>query len=316
MSTQSDYGQPTYTRPGVDDEAREALNTLHAELTRIADDLSGEQLERTRQFTRLRSALADADQAAADQARAARRLAARVDWLERRLRATGTIPVADLGGAGPEALGLAAAVVLGRDAEESLLDPAGRASLKTTAEAFARLEDERDQAAEDVLKISAALESTARTDLTHAQQLARFDAAEQRLAFAATAVAENLRFARAARERLNEDDRSREELAPVIEAGLEARATLEASLRTRLATEVARGALLPAWFSADLGPEPVDQDSAADWLTAAADASTHRLVYGIDDTRSVLGPRPAPTEPKHRRTEYARLAAELNRLDA
>lgn len=315
MSTQSAYGQPTYTRHGVDNEAREALNAIHDELTRVAADLSAEQVERTRQVNQVRFALASTERDTAELARTTRRLTARVGWLEDRLRASGTIPVADLEAISPESKDLAETVLAGRDAEESLLDPAELATLATTVDSFARLGEERDQAAEDVLNISADLESSSRTDPTHAHQLARFGAAEQRLAFATKAVADNLRFARSAQARLALDTESRAELTPTITVGQEAQEALEAELRTRLTDEVARGALLPPWFSTDLGPEPLDEASATTWLTTAANALTHRLVYTVTHPQSLLGPPPTPADPKHRVTDHARLTADLNDLD-
>lgn len=308
------HEQDSYTERVIDVEAREALNVLHTNLTNLAAELSAEQQERTWQFDQMREAAQDAQRDLAGLARSSRRLAARVRWLEQRLRADSEVPQADLDQHDPELLDLAGAVLAGRNAEEGLLGGPELESVQHIVDSFARLELERDQAMADMLAVSAALESTRRDDPERAREVARFGAAEQRLAFSRAAVDENVHFARAARDRLAQNDERRTALAPVIDAGLQAQDALETGLRNQLSATVAGGALPPTWFTADLGPAPTTGAESA-WLAAAADALAYRLVYGIADSSSVLGPRPGESEPKHQAGEYDRLGAELDALD-
>lgn len=314
-NSQGLHEQDSYTEHTIDVEAREALNVLHTNLTSLAAELAAEQQERTWQFDQMRTAVDDAQRDLAGLARSSRRLAARVRWLEQRLRADSGIPLADLDQHDPELLELADAVLAGRNAEEGLLDGPGLESVQNIVDTFARLELERDQAMADMLKVSAELESTGRDDPGRAREVARFGAAEQRLAFSRDAVDENQRFARAARDQLAQNAARRAELTPVIKAGWAARDALEAGLRKQVGATVAGGALPPIWFTADLGPAPTAGAGPA-WLLAAAGALAYRTVYGVRDSSSVLGARPGESEPKHRASEYDRLSGELDALDA
>jgi hypothetical protein len=314
-SAQGLHEQDSYTEHTIDVEAREALNVLNTNLTALAAEQSAEQQERTWQFNQMREAAEDAQRDLAALARSSRRLAARVRWLEQRLRADSDVPPADLDQHDPELLELAGTVLTGRNAEEGLLYGPELESVQRIVDSFARLELERDQAMADMLTVSAALESTRRDDPERAREVARFAAAEQRLAFSRAAVEENQHFARAAREQLAQNDERRTALAPVIDAGRLAQDALEAGLRNQLGATVAGGALPPTWFTADLGPAPAESAEPA-WLAAAAGALAYRLVYGIDDSSSVLGPRPGESAPKHQAGEYDRLSAELDALDA
>lgn len=247
---------------------------------------------------------------ATDMVRTVRRLTARVEWLEEQLRASGTIPVADLDSADDALLDLADAVLNGRDAEEKLLEPSARAALQAAVDRFARLEQDREQATGEVLAISAAVESSARTDPVHVHHLSRFATAEQQLAVATAAVADHAPSARASKKRLAEDDEMRAALAETIAAGIKAEAALNTRLRTRIAGEASRGALMPSWFSAALGPAPAR--AAAVWFDLAVRSLAYRFIYDVTDTGSLLGPEPAAAAPKHQRSSHDRLGTSID----
>jgi hypothetical protein len=249
-----------------------------------------------------------------DTGKALRRLAARVEWLEERLRASGSAPEADLEPAIEHWEDLADAVQAGRDAEESLLDPKVREQLTADVEEFARLEEDRDRAAQTVLGISTELQSTRRGDPLHRRNAEQFTSAEQRLAVATDLVAGRIPAARSAQARLAEDDKRGTSQGPTIDAGREAAQELESLLRERLEGEVRRGAVMPAWFCAEFGhaPGPVD---AADWLDAAVGVLGYRLVYEVDDQRAALGTEPASGPLRHPFDEYWRLRVVVNKLE-
>ena len=209
---------------------------------------------------------------------------------------------------------LADAVQAGRDAEESLLDRRVREQLTAAVEEFARLEEDRDRAAQAVLGISTELQATRRGDPRHRRNAAEFTAAEQRLAVATDLVAGRTAAARSAQARLAEDDRRGADQGPVIDAGREAARELDSLLRERLEAEVRRKAVMPAWFCAEFGhaPGPVD---ATEWLDAAVGVLGYRLVYEVDDQRTALGTEPAPGPLRHPFDEYWRLRSVLTKLD-
>lgn len=315
MTTQPIDGQPRYadySDYAVDADAREAIETLHTDLRA----LSAQGAEATRRLDLAHTAALAARRSAADNAGALRRLVARVEWLEDRLRAAGTVPVAELDRVDAAARDLARAVLDGLDAQESLLQPSERASLLATVEAFRGLERERDVAGRDVLAISTVLETTARTDPAHFDQTARFKDAERRYAQAAKAVSENAPTARTAQDRLTHDAERRVAVEPTLATGGRAEIELDNALRGRLAHEVERGALMPSWFSEVLGPAPAGGGSTAAWYDVASAALAYRLVYGIEDVAALLGPAPDPDAPLHRAEEYDRLVSELRELGA
>ncbi|WP_194908278.1 hypothetical protein [Catenulispora rubra] len=246
--------------------------------------------------------------------KALRRLAARVDWLEERLRASGGVPVADLEPAVEHWEDLADAVQAGRDAEESLLDARVRDQLTADVEEFAVLEADRDRAAQAVLSISTELQSSGRGDLRHQHNAQLFTAAEQRLAEASALAAGRARAAQSARARLAEDAERGASQGPVIDAGREALQELDSLLHEVLEVEVKRGAVMPAWFCAEFGHAPGRADSA-EWLDAAVGVLSYRLVYEVDDQRIALGAEPAAGPLRHAFDEYWRLRSLVNRLD-
>jgi len=251
--------------------------------------------------------------------RTLRTLAARVAWLEERLCEAGTLTPADLDTGDEETMRLAAAVLAGSDAEERLLAQRERAAYEAAVEWYAQLEREREEATRELLAIGAAAGSTARTDPVHVRQLARFAAAEQRLAEASSAAEGYASTARNARGRLAADETQRAEWAETIDEGVEAALSLTGRLRDRLTAQLSRGTLLPGWFTGELGPGPsasagASRADGASWLEVAVAALAYRTVYGIDDVGTLLGPPPGPGAPQHQRVAHRRLRGWLARL--
>jgi hypothetical protein len=250
-----------------------------------------------------------------DLGKAVRRLVARVDWLEQRLRDSGEAPAADLEPADEHWEDLADAVQAGRDAEESLLDDRVRNQLAADVEEFARLEDDRDHAAQAVLAISTELQASGRADPRHRRNAELFTAAEHHLAEATALVAARTPKARSAQARLAEDEQRGESLAPAIDAGHEAAAELDALQRELLEAQLRRAAVMPTWFCAEFGHAPAWAASEEQWLDAAVGVLVYRLVYEVEDQRTALGPEPASGPLRHPFDEYWRLRALLSRLE-
>lgn len=246
--------------------------------------------------------------------RTLRRLTARVDWLEQRFRETGDLPTADLALDGGRLDDLAEAVFAGRDAQECLLDAGARARLTADLDEFARLELERDEAAEHVMTIGKVLQATRRDDPLHLSHAERFASAERRLTAATGAVARRQASARASAARLVDDDERTTSLAPMIDAGRRADADMAALLRDAVQAEVERHALMPSWFADALGHAPGWVVSGAEWLEVAALVLAYRVVYEVSDEQEALGVEPVVGPRRHQFDEFQRLRGVLKGL--
>lgn len=246
--------------------------------------------------------------------RTLRRLTARVDWLEQRFRESGDLPTAALDLGGQDLDDLAEAVFAGRDAQECLLDAGVRERLAADLDEFARLELERDEAAENVMTIGKVLQATRRDDPLHLSHAERFSAAERRLAVATEVVRGRQAAARSSAARLVDDDERGTALAPLIEAGRRADADLATLLRDLVQAEVERHALMPAWFADALGHAPGWAVSGSEWLEVAALVLAYRVVYEVSDGQEALGAEPAAGPRKHQFDEFQRLRGVLKGL--
>ena len=314
MTARPLYEEPSYPEYAIDAEAREQIDLLRADL----GSLAAAQDEASRRLDHLYSVALLSSRDTAELARSVRRLAARVRWLEEQARAADSGQIADLAVADAELLDLADAMRAGWDAEDRLLAPDVRAGLQGAVDWYARIEQKQAEAAQEIMSISAALASSTRTDPVHQRQIGRFAEAEQRLAAASDALAKAAPSAQRSRDQLDADDERRADLGPDIESGRAAQGALDASLYELIVRETERGALLPTWFLAVLGPAPgpdTDADSRAAWFGAATGVLAFRLAYGIDDPESALGPAPGPNGPEHHADNHTRLTAALNALE-
>jgi hypothetical protein len=271
------------------------LPTLVQAVARIDDEVDRLQAERTETG----SALSRHDQQLRELSAAVRRLSTQVSWIEQHIRSSGAAQSVILDRPDPELDALAASAESGRRAWEGLLSTFARTSLETTVATHRDAVAQHRAAVGELLETCATLAETdpdepadvqARTVYRHAR--ASLISAEQR-------IAEVSHHAQAGRATLAEDDRVRERTRSTIADGEQAQARLLTRVRTRLATAVGEGALLPPWLTTPLGPMP-PADVAQRWMDVAAGLIAYRITYGVDDAENALGQLPEPA-PDHRR---------------
>ncbi|GAA4974418.1 hypothetical protein WHI96_05350 [Pseudonocardia tropica] len=270
-----------------------------------------EELTAALEAVRRRSLRAAADAAArvdeltatvADQAGRIERLHGELVRLDDRLRVATGVPDADLTPTGTDRE-LAATVLRGREHDRARLGDADRAAHRHDAAGPERWERERAAAVRAVLDASRAVADG--TDGT-AVLAGRFRAARDRLA--TVRAAEDGVRAAAARARTELDADAERELrdGAVAAAGRDAGSTLTGRLRDRLVAAVAAGHRLPPWFTTALGSGPPAPPE--DWYDTAVALLAHRVLYGITDTASALGP---PDGSAERAAEHAALARRM-----
>lgn len=234
-------------------------------------------------------------------------VAKQVQWLERRARAdSGEEPVA-LDAVDDRAKALCAAVREMYEQRDELLTADQRALLRKSVTVYDQSAAKLAKARTDMVAASRTLarvplESAEHTAAAFAFRTARnaIDAADD------TAQAQLAGRARNAAARLAEDQGATEAAQPAITAGKKARAQLETRVRTRIADEVARAALLPVWFTTVFGPLP-DRQNPQEWLEDATDAVLYRMVYGVTDPVLLLGVQPDPDEDSAQCQQWTRL---------
>ncbi|MFC1436054.1 hypothetical protein ACEZDB_36015 [Streptacidiphilus sp. N1-3] len=219
-------------------------------------------------------------------------VAKQVQWLERRARAQAQEEPVDLDAVDERAGVLGAAVREMYEQRELLLSEDDRIQLRRTVREQEQAAQRVVQARKDVVEASRVLARAPLESGEHAAAALKFRVARSTLEGAQTGPQQLLqKRAEQARESLVEDQADVKAAQPVLRAGTAARAELLTRVRTRIADEVARAALLPVWFTTAFGPLPDRQDPQA-WLEDATGAVLYRMVYGIDDPVLLLGAEP------------------------
>ncbi|GAA2679420.1 MULTISPECIES: hypothetical protein [Actinosynnema] len=232
-------------------------------------------------------------------------LRARLNLLERRLKATGSVPSADLDHWPAAVTTLARTVLAGQRVREDLLtetltqDLARRRALPEAVRAEHRLLLGRVvDLARDAAK--AAPDDDPAWQALHTRR-ARANTAlteQQRL------LPEAERDARAAAEQGQAAIRRHRQALPVHKKAVTALAELAARVRTRLGQILGEEQVLPVWFDRALGPAAPEHDLPA-WLELAVQVVVHRLAHSVTDPVLALGPR--PDEPGPRQEEHDEL---------
>jgi hypothetical protein len=243
-----------------------------------------------------------------------KRLATQVAWIEQHLRSSGAVRAVDLDHRDPELASLAATGDAGRRAAQDLLAPFARAALESTVADHGDAVGRQRAAEQAVLAACGALLDTERTERVHREARNGYLAAKAELAAAARQLAGLVERAEAGAARLAEDDEERRRTRSAITAGERAEAQLLTRLRTKLASAVGEGAMLPYWLTAPLGPMP-PPNSAQRWMDVAAGLLAYRITYGIDDPDQALGELPAgaPADRRRWHEELQRGVRELGR---
>ncbi len=246
--------------------------------------------------------------------RAVRRLAGRVGWLEQRLVASGAAELVDLDAVDGDLRRLAAAAESGREAEAGLMPSAHRAAREQLVARFETAKRQRDAAQQLVLESSGHLANLPVTAGQHRDAAEGFTTVGGRLKAAQRTVGELSASAGDAARALAEDDAARARVEERITAGRDAATALATRLRTRLIEVVGReDALLPGWFSLELGSGPGSAD-VAQWAALGARVLAYRITYGITDRQRALGAGPGAGAPEWRRQEHLALRQALDDL--
>ena len=279
-------------------------------VSRLNDDI--EHLIDSRRETR--TMVSEHDDAVRELAATVKRLAVRVAWIEQHLRNTGSARTVDLDHPDPDLIALAATAEAGRAAAGVLLTPVERATLAAELAGHAARLARHRSAIVELLAASEQLATGPQDGAARRQVRADYLAARARVADAAATVAAGVPGAGTARSRLAEDDVERERTATVVAQGERAERELLTRLRTRVASAVGAGAMLPAWLTGPLGPMPA-AGAAQRWTDVAAGLLAYRITYAVADPADAIGELPPEVGERRRRwhADLGRGVRELRR---
>jgi hypothetical protein len=278
------------------------LSSMDARLNQLGNGLREAELRALAQDSAMRETTA-----------LARRLAARVEWLERNIRLTETAPEVDLDAAVPQLRELARAAETGNRARAGLLSPSARSGLAEAVQKHTDAVREFRSHREATLQACATLAGTGLHEGVHGAAVARFQGSVADMDLARQQLGRLAGAALDARRRLWEDDEEQARLAPELVGSDRAGDELNDVLRGRLAEAVGTGALLPGWFTDALGPMPPAHDTAG-WMDAAVSLLAYRITYEVTDPVLALGPDPEGTVEPRRRAWRDELAKQFTRL--
>ena len=293
----------------------QTVDAVVGELPAIADAVAridGEVARLQAERTETGSALSRHEAQLRELTAAVKRLATQVAWIERHIRSTGSARSVSLDHRDPELSSLAATGEAGRRAGQELLAPFVRSSVEGAVRGHRDALAQRLSAGRDLLQACGLLVESRRGDEAFTRARTGYQRARAALLVAERQVASLEAEAKAGVVRLAEDDEARRRGRAGIDAGERAEAQLLTRIRTKLASAVGDGALLPAWLTTPLGPMP-PADSAQRWMEVAAGLIAYRITYGVDDEENTLGDLPR-TAPAHRRRWHEELRRGVREL--
>ncbi|HEY6798192.1 MAG TPA: hypothetical protein VI248_26230 [Kineosporiaceae bacterium] len=243
-----------------------------------------------------------------------KRLTVQVAWIEQHLRSSGSAWTVDLDHADPDLIGLAATAEAGRAAAAVLLGPPDRATLVSDVSRHADAVTRHRAAIGALLAACERLASGDREGAARRQTRSEYQVARTAVTERAALVAACVEPAEQARARLAADDAERERVAGTVAEGERAERELLTRLRTRIASAVSDGAMLPAWLTGPLGPMPA-AGAAQRWTDLAAGLLAYRITYGVTDPADAVGELPASAGERRRRghADLGRGVRELRR---
>jgi hypothetical protein len=248
-----------------------------------------------------------------DGKRLLKRLASRVEWLERHIRQSPDTETVSFDDDTQETRKLIRAVELGLNAEATLLTAARRQGLEAAISRYQAAVQHRDTQRQAVLAAAEILAASLPQKEQHSQAAAAFKAAVPKARQAQTNLPTLAEAATEARAELAEDDTQRAGQILVISAGQKSAKKLRWQMRGRLADALNQQLMLPTWFITVLGPLPPAKDTDA-WMDTATDVLVYRATYQITDPIVALGSPPGGP-PTRRFARYERLKRELRRWD-
>jgi hypothetical protein len=281
----------------------EAVSRLDADIERLID---------SRKETR--STVARHDEGLRDLTGTVKRLAVQVAWIEQHLRSTGSVRTIDLDRPDPDLVALAATAEAGRAAAGVLLSPVERATLAAELAGHRAWLGRHRAALRDLLAACERLAAAGPDGAAHRQARADYLSARSRIEDAAASLDRGVGAAREGRARLAEDGVERQRTASAVAEGERAERELLTRLRTRIASAVGDGVMLPAWLTGPLGPMP-PAGTAQRWMDVAAGLLAYRITYGVTDPADAVGEVPSGAGERRRRwhADLGRGVRELRR---
>ena len=239
------------------------------------------------------------------------RLFSHMRWLERAVATAGELPVADLDKRDAATRALAGRVAKARRARGQLLDEGRKAVLRLTAARPDQIAEQNAQAVDKAVEKSQGLLNLDPERREHPRRASEFNEAVKKVRATVAEYKEAEQEAQAAQKELDEDAELAERLGPAVMDGEQAQSQLKRRMRARLDKAVADSALLPAWFTNALGhTPPAGQES--EWVSTAVDVLAYRVVNGVKDPLSPLGPAPGLTDDAY--DEYRDLRRQLRSM--
>jgi outer membrane murein-binding lipoprotein Lpp len=233
--------------------------------------------------------LAEVTSTADDAASTSRRVEQRLRLLERRLRASGGTPAAELDKWPADFKALVAAVRTGRELSGHVLTDLQRASYVGRIDApnyLRRLQVEKRE------KMIAYARTLASADPTDRQAWQEVRDAWPQLAKEFNELADRFNAAvdnaARAREEFDAAEARQREVAGRVQHGQQCYTKLLVRIRTRLVEALRDDLLLPMWFETALGPT-TPTENTEQWLDTAVQVIAYRLIYQVDDQALALG---------------------------
>ena len=297
-------------------EVKESLDDLEREglpqqIRVLRDDLE----ETTESVSRLDSQLDEQSEEIDENARLLKKLAARVQWLERHVRQTSGTESVNLDDTSTDTMKLTRTVQAGRAAEAGLTPDWRRTVLQQSIERHRRAVLERTQLHQAVISACQVLASTQPQQPEHTAAAESFRSAVPRAREASRSLPKLKADAVEAQRELANMESSREAAAPMIDAGQKANKRLQWKMRGRLTDALTSEAMLPTWFITILGPLPPAQNTEQ-WMSTAVEVLAYRATYGITDPVVALGAEPDQHAASTQRSTWFReLTTALRRWD-
>ena len=291
------------------DDLGVAIDSLPARL----GDLSSSIDEIRSAVRHVQNRSADVEASSQELLATVKRLDARVEWLERNIRLQSSTSEVELDDVGTTVRELASVAEAGHVARAELLSPAVRSSLESAVQAHTEAVRAQVHHRDLALAASEVLAETSRHEGEHAAAIVQFREAVAARAQARARLHELAGPAVEAVAELEADDQQQIAVADVIAEGEHAWTELQTRLRARLAEAVGEGALLPAWYTAVLGPIPPARDTRT-WMDVGTSLLSYRVTYGVSDPVVALGRPPGTEETARRRAWYAQLRRQFGEL--
>lgn len=296
-----DEPTPRSLKDDLDDLARE-VSDLESKVEKTDDRL--DDLERHRDFElperldAIESIAEEARDELAETLKEIRAMRSHVRWLEQVLAQTADLPKAHLDASDSTIEKLVARIERGRTLKAQVAPRGELTRLQWLIDRPTQLTDDLDALTDQASALSRQLRDMAPEHADYRARVTAFSALTHKIHAAQQAVEQAQQQAKKARQDKHQKESANSAVGPDILDGQRARTQLTRILRTRVSEAITEVHRLPEWFTQALGHEPPRQ-GVEEWMSTAAAVIAHRLLWGIDDPVSALGPSPRYDDPFH-----------------